>query len=211
MLVLLTTDASKLLSYISKYKQIQTTFQMTMFSRRTITNPLQKSTGIGKAVIISALVWIYTLPWATLPALEKWGRFVPEGFLTTCTFDYLTEDAQTKSFVATLFTVSYVLPMFLIIYFYSRIVMHVIQHEKSLKSQVNYDLQTFKINLLKKTYLTTTVQAKKMNIESLRSNDEKNYAAEIRITKAAVMMCFLFVLSWTPYAIVALIGCFGNK
>lgn len=50
-----------------------------------------------------------------------------------------------------------------------------------------------------------------MNVESLRANNEKNYAAEIRITKAAIIMCFLFVFSWTPYAVVALIGCFGDK
>lgn len=55
------------------------------------------------------------------------------------------------------------------------------------------------------------IQAKKMNVESLRSDGNKNYAVEIRITKVAIAMCFLFVISWTPYAVVALIGCFGNK
>lgn len=55
-------------------------------------------------------------------------------------------------------------------------------------------------------------QAKKMNVESLRSNTDKNQeSTEIRIAKMAISLCFLFVLSWTPYAAIALIGAFGNK
>jgi r-opsin len=51
-----------------------------------------------------------------------------------------------------------------------------------------------------------------MNVESLRSNQSmQQTSAEVRITKAAVMMCFLFVASWTPYAVVSLIGAFGNQ
>lgn len=51
-----------------------------------------------------------------------------------------------------------------------------------------------------------------MNVESLRSNTDKNQeSTEIRIAKMAISLCFLFVLSWTPYAAIALIGAFGNK
>jgi r-opsin len=51
-----------------------------------------------------------------------------------------------------------------------------------------------------------------MNVESLRSNQQQNQvSAEIRIAKVAVSICFLFVASWTPYAVMALIGAFGNQ
>nr|CAD7426725.1 unnamed protein product [Timema monikensis] len=54
--------------------------------------------------------------------------------------------------------------------------------------------------------------AKKMNVDSLRSNQAQNQtSAEIRIAKAAISICFLFVAAWTPYAVMALIGAFGNK
>lgn len=58
-------------------------------------------------------------------------------------------------------------------------------------------------------------QARKMNIKSLvasngnNNNDEKN--VELRIAKAALTIFFLFCCSWTPYAIVTLIGAYGNK
>lgn len=51
-----------------------------------------------------------------------------------------------------------------------------------------------------------------MNVDSLRSNHaQQNQSAEVRIAKAAITICFLFVCAWTPYAIVSLIGAFGNQ
>lgn len=108
---------------------------------RTIANPLERKIGKTRALIMCLLVWAYTVPWAVLPLTETWGRFVPEGYLTTCTFDYLSDDLRNKYFVATLFVFSYIIPVSLIIYFYTRIVGHVIAHERSLREQVSIDFQ----------------------------------------------------------------------
>lgn len=146
---------------------------------KTIAKPLGGRLSMKKAILMMLLVWGYVLPWSILPYLEIWSRFVPEGYLTSCTFDYLTDSFDNRMFVATIFTFSYVIPMSFIIYFYSQIVTHVIAHEKALKCQ-----------------------AKKMNVESLRSNADLNKTSvEIRIAKAAITVCFLFVISWTPYAV----------
>lgn len=155
----------------------------------TIARPFEGKLTHTKAIFITCLVWAYTFPWAILPLLEIWGRFVPEGYLTSCTFDYLTNTFDNRMFVGTIFTFSYVLPMSLIIYYYSQIVSHVVNHEKALREQ-----------------------AKKMNVDSLRSNqNQANSSVEVRIAKAAITVCFLFVASWTPYAVLALIGAFGDK
>nr|QWV42726.1 ultraviolet sensitive opsin [Trox sp. CRS 2021] len=154
----------------------------------TISNPLEGKLTKVKALVMIACIWTYTLPWAVLPLLEVWGRFVPEGFLTACTFDYFSDTFDNHMFVAVIFTFSYVIPMTLIIYFYSQIVGHVVAHEKALREQ-----------------------AKKMNVESLRSNQMQGAeSAEIRIAKAAITICFLFVAAWTPYAVMAMIGSFGD-
>nr|BAQ54879.1 opsin, ultraviolet sensitive type [Anax parthenope] len=156
---------------------------------RAIARPFDGKLSSGKVLIILMLIWAYTLPWALLPLLEVWGRFVPEGFLTSCTFDYLLDTAENKIFVMVLFFFSYVVPMFMIIFYYAQIVGHVFDHEKALRDQ-----------------------AKKMNVDSLRSNQDANkMSAEVRIAKAAITVCFMFVVSWTPYAVLALIGSFGNK
>lgn len=63
--------------------------------------------------------------------------------------------------------------MMMIIFYYGLICGHVFSHEKALKDQ-----------------------AKKMHVESLRTNLKKSGMdnAEVRITKAAITVCFLFVL-----------------
>lgn len=39
-----------------------------------------------------------------------------------------------------------------------------------------------------------------MNVDSLRSNQgNSNETAEVKIAKAAITICFLFVAAWTPY------------
>ena len=117
------------------------------------------------------------------------SRIFPEGYLTSCTFDYLTDTFDNHLFVGVIFTCSYVIPMSMILYFYSKIVGHVVNHEKILREQ-----------------------AKKMNVDSLRSNQAAaNQSAEVRIAKAAITICFLFVASWTPYGVLALIGAFGDS
>nr|BAQ54846.1 opsin, ultraviolet sensitive type [Asiagomphus melaenops] len=156
---------------------------------RAIARPFDGKLSSGKVIVILLLIWGYTLPWALFPLLDIWGRFVPEGYLTSCSFDYLTDTANNKIFVMMLFFFSYLIPMFMIIFYYAQIVTHVFDHEKALREQ-----------------------AKKMNVDSLRSNQDKNAAsAEVRIAKAAITVCFMFVASWTPYAVLSLIGAFGDK
>lgn len=79
--------------------------------------------------------------------------------------------------------------MFAIVIFYRKLFKHVRSHEKMLKEQ-----------------------AKRMNVLSLSSNkDQAAQSVEIRIAKACFTIFFLFLCAWTPYAIVALIGAFGNR
>jgi len=79
--------------------------------------------------------------------LGVWGGYTTEGMLFTCSYDYLTDDINHKSFVLFAFVFNYMVPMILTFFYYSSIVKAVWAHEEQLKAQ-----------------------AKKMNVESLRSN-----------------------------------------
>lgn len=67
------------------------------------------------------------------------------------------------------------------------------------------------INLIHKRQPLYTLQAKKMNVKSLAANKADDQSVEIRIAKVAITIFFMYVVSWTPYATVALIGTFGNR
>nr|QWV42642.1 ultraviolet sensitive opsin [Agnesiotis pilosula] len=155
----------------------------------TITRPFDGKITRTKALIMIIFIWFYTIPWMAMPAFEVWGQYATEGYLTACSMDYLTRTFSNRLFIASIFTCSYVIPMLAIIYFYSQIVSKVFSHEKALREQ-----------------------AKKMNVESLRTNQQQqSESAEMRIAKAAITICFLFVASWTPYAVLAMIGGFGDQ
>ena len=100
--------------------------------------------------------------------------------MLTCGYDYMTEDWNHQSYILYAFTFDYVVPMVMVFYFYSQIVKTVIAHEATLKAQ-----------------------AKKMNVESLRANqDNSQESVEFRIAKVAITNVFIWAVSWTPYAVV---------
>lgn len=155
---------------------------------RTISCPIDGRLNGKQAAVIVGLTWFWSMPFTILPITRIWGRYVPEGFLTTCSFDFLSDDQDTKVFVACIFAWAYAFPMSLIVYFYSQLIKSVRRHEKMLREQ-----------------------AKKMNVKSLVSNQDKERSVEMRIAKVAFTIFFLFICSWTPYAIVAMTGAFGNR
>ena len=54
-------------------------------------------------------------------------------------------------------------------------------------------------------------QAKKMNVTSLRSNaDQDAVSAEIKAAKVAIMNVALWTTAWIPFAIVCILGSWGD-
>ena len=50
-----------------------------------------------------------------------------------------------------------------------------------------------------------------MNVDSLRSGANKDVRNEIRVAKVGISLTCLFLLSWTPYFMIAFIGTYGNR
>lgn len=123
------------------------------------------------------------------PLIKVWGAYSLEGLLLTCSFDYLTDTLSNQMYCITIFSFDYVIPMCFVIFFYSQIVIAVVSHEKALKAQ-----------------------AKKMNVDSLRSNQDGNKeSAEMRIAKVAITNVSIWVISWTPYAITVMTAAFITR
>ncbi|KAG8224554.1 Short wavelength sensitive B opsin 3 [Ladona fulva] len=162
---------------------------MIAFDRyRTIAFPLDGRLGMKAALGLVAFTWLWAMPFSLLPFFEIWSKFSPEGYLTTCSFDYLEEGKSTQLFTIVIFVWAYIIPLLLIALFYSRIISHVREHEKMLKEQ-----------------------AKRMNVKSLSQGSGDEKSAEIKIAKVAITIVLMFICGWTPYALVAIIGCFGDR
>ncbi|CAG2217449.1 OPN4 [Mytilus edulis] len=137
-----------------------------------------------KAFMMIVLVWIWSLVWA-VPPIFGWGAYVPEGFQTSCTFDYISTEPHMRAYMIGMYIGGFVLPLVMIIVSYVLIWKAIRKHENEM------------LNM-----------AKKMKIEDIRNNQEKANA-EVRIAKIAMIIVLLYLLSWSPYATVALIAQFG--
>ncbi|XP_071516882.1 compound eye opsin BCRH1-like [Panulirus ornatus] len=140
----------------------------------------------GKAVVMCLFCWCMAIGWA-LPPFFGWGKYIPEGILDSCSYDYLTQDFMTKSYNMCIIFFDFCLPCALIVCSYVFIVKAIFAHEAAMRAQ-----------------------AKKMNVANLRSNEAESQRAEIRIAKTAIANVSLWLVCWTPYAVITIQGVSGN-
>jgi r-opsin len=129
-------------------------------------------------------VWAFSLAWTVAP-LFGWNRYVPEGNMTACGTDYLSQDNLSRSYLVAYGIFVYFLPLFTIVYSYFFILQAVAAHEKNMRDQ-----------------------AKKMNVASLRSAENVNQSAECKLAKVALVTISLWFMAWTPYLVINFTGIF---
>ncbi|XP_074113292.1 long wavelength sensitive opsin 1 isoform X1 [Cotesia typhae] len=139
---------------------------------------------IGGALLRILGIWLFCLAWTIFP-LFGWNRYVPEGNMTACGTDYITKDWFSRSYILAYSVFVYYLPLFLIIYSYYFIISAVTAHEKNMREQ-----------------------AKKMNVASLRSQENQNQSAECKLAKVALTTISLWFMAWTPYLVINYAGIF---
>lgn len=134
--------------------------------------PLTSGGAMGKI----AVIWVLALVWTAAPFFG-WNRYVPEGNMTACGTDYLTQTWSNRSYIFVYALFVYWTPLFTIIYSYFFILKAVVAHEDNMREQ-----------------------AKKMNVASLRSSEQQNQSAECKLAKVALMTISLwFMVSPNPY------------
>ena len=100
----------------------------------------------------------------------------------------LTTTMNNKSHIMASLITMWLIPLIIIAGCYYFIVQAVFHHEDELRQQ-----------------------AKKMNVTSLRSNsDQQAMSAEIRIAKISITNVALWLMAWTPFAVVSLVGTWGD-
>nr|ANA75357.1 melanopsin 1 [Paralichthys dentatus] len=145
-----------------------------------ITRPLA-SLGVmsrRKALSILAVAWVYSMGWS-LPPFFGWSAYVPEGLMTSCSWDYMTFTPSVRSYTMLLFTFVFFTSLSIIIFCYCCI-FRAIRH--------------------------TTRAIAKINRVGNRDSAKRFHKmkSEWRMAKIALIVILLFVISWAPYSCVAL-------
>ncbi|XP_026771261.2 opsin 4b [Pangasianodon hypophthalmus] len=147
-----------------------------------ITRPLAS---IGKmshkrALIVLAIAWLYTLIWS-LPPFFGWSAYVPEGLMTSCTWDYMTFTPSVRTYTMLLFVCVFFIPLFVIMYCYCCIFC-AIRNTTSAVGKISKEGGITKDSIKK--------------FHRLKS--------EWKMAKVALIVILLYVISWSPYSCVAL-------
>ncbi|KAK8385768.1 hypothetical protein O3P69_016498 [Scylla paramamosain] len=81
------------------------------------------------AIILAT--WLYSFTFSVMPLVGFADiNYSPEGFLTTCSFDYLSESTNTRIYIFAFFVAAWVLPLNIIIFSYLSIVSTVSKQER---------------------------------------------------------------------------------
>ncbi|TWW82301.1 Melanopsin-A Mammalian-like melanopsin [Takifugu flavidus] len=152
-----------------------------------ITRPLA-SLGVmsrRKALSILAVTWVYSMGWS-LPPFFGWSAYVPEGLMTSCSWDYMTFTPSVRSYTMLLFTFVFFIPLSIIIFSYCCI-FRAIRH--------------------------ATRAISKINREGSRDSGRRLHKmkSEWKMAKIALIVILLFVISWAPYSCAALTAFAGKK
>nr|P31356.2 RecName: Full=Rhodopsin [Todarodes pacificus]2Z73_A Chain A, Rhodopsin [unidentified]2Z73_B Chain B, Rhodopsin [unidentified]3AYM_A Chain A, Rhodopsin [Todarodes pacificus]3AYM_B Chain B, Rhodopsin [Todarodes pacificus]3AYN_A Chain A, Rhodopsin [Todarodes pacificus]3AYN_B Chain B, Rhodopsin [Todarodes pacificus]CAA49906.1 rhodopsin [Todarodes pacificus]prf//1907156A rhodopsin [Todarodes pacificus] len=137
-----------------------------------------------RAFIMIIFVWLWSVLWAIGP-IFGWGAYTLEGVLCNCSFDYISRDSTTRSNILCMFILGFFGPILIIFFCYFNIVMSVSNHEKEMAAM-----------------------AKRLNAKELRKA-QAGANAEMRLAKISIVIVSQFLLSWSPYAVVALLAQFG--
>ncbi|XP_034536947.1 melanopsin-A [Notolabrus celidotus] len=150
-----------------------------------ITRPL---TSIGKlsrkrALLILLAAWTYSLGWS-LPPFFGWSAYVPEGLLTSCTWDYMTFTPSVRAYTMLLCIFVFFLPLFIIIYCY-----------------------VFIFRAIRNTNQAVGKMNGSIHGQGSSRDSVKNFHRlqnEWKMAKIALIVILLYVISWSPYSSVAL-------
>ncbi|KAM9650822.1 LOW QUALITY PROTEIN: melanopsin [Trichechus inunguis] len=151
-----------------------------------ITRPLATIGVVSKrrAALVLLGIWLYALAWS-LPPFFGWSAYVPDGLLTSCSWDYRSFTPSARTYTMLLCCFVFFLPLLIIIYCYVFIF-------KAIR-ETGRALQTF--------------GACEGASESPRQ--WQRLQSEWKMAKIALLATLLFVLSWAPYSTVALVAFAG--
>lgn len=145
--------------------------------------PLRSMSGF-RAKLSVIFVWVYGAFFAAIPVFDfGLGRYVPEGYLTSCSFDYLSEDSRHKLFIFVFFCAAWLMPLIIISFCYANI-LHVVMSTRNLGKGAD---------------------------SSIHCKENEKRKTEMRLAGVVIGVIALFFIAWTPYAIVSLLGIFGQK
>nr|QVK45894.1 G protein-coupled receptor [Proales similis] len=181
-----------------------------------------------------AFCWVYAAA-SIAPQLLSPNRFVLEGFLTSCSFDYISQDLTTRVYMLAMFAAGFLIPLCGIIIFGCSMIF-MLRRNQSFKSYILADSQrSTEVSMfyVKKRFGHNRSLPNQFDFSdsyrslgSLQADRGSTFSAsnvssrkmfdsflkrELKVAKTVFMIVMTFCIAWTPYALVTLLAQFSEN
>lgn len=134
----------------------------------------------SRAGTVLALLWLYALGWS-IPPFFGWSAYVPEGLQTSCSWDYMSFTPSVRTYTILLFMFVFFIPLSIIGACYFAMFQAIRKTRREVRQLDSSE--THKV------------------LECIKT--------EWKMAKVALLVILLFVISWSPYSVVALTATAG--
>ncbi|XP_050536762.1 rhodopsin, GQ-coupled-like isoform X2 [Daktulosphaira vitifoliae] len=148
---------------------------------------------------VCTIVWIYCLM-ITVPPLLGWSEYVLEGIGTSCSWNYTTRTLSNRLYYIYILFFGFLLPVLIIAYCYVFIVVSILDHNKEM-ADCNSSIRS----------QGSDSCDNKFSLNVPRRDQSMPIRSALRTSYIILILIALFMIAWTPYAIVTAIGQFGEK
>lgn len=199
-----------------------------------ISRPFNEGNLINRrnSVFLVIGTWIYGLIFALFPFFYAPSAYAPEGYLTSCSYDYLNQDLVNKIYILIFFAGAYVIPLVVILFCYFQISQHVHDANQNMIALHNRPpsprpppnvptLAPHRNNSCSPTCgrqsarsVSATRPPSAASAMTTSSNQAETIARskiamEKKLMKSVIILITNWTIAWTPYAIISLMGVFS--
>jgi r-opsin len=162
------------------------------------------------------------------------NRFVLEGFLTSCSFNYLTQDVFTKTMIYTMFILGFFMPLLTIVISYLFMYLNLRTNDMFLSYRIRYTQRKknsniserilemeeqiclngktkFDLEFASKVDSSKDKKILRVNRRTIEKVDGILQSREIKLAKMIFLMIGCFGLSWLPYSFICIYAQFGSS
>ncbi|XP_053204102.1 rhodopsin-like [Panonychus citri] len=185
------------------------------------------------SIVLIILLWLYSFMFTIPPIFGFFNNYIPEGHLTTCSFDYVSTKFESRLFVFIFFLGAWVIPSIIIIGSYVGIYRathrssarfetyatksvpsptlndhhsnNPSQHHSSNRNGTNI----YNENSSNNSNSSGTNNPTNGNINNnimIQQRTQHRIRLEHRLVRTSMALITLWMITWTPYAVVSLIG-----
>ncbi|XP_076028617.1 opsin, ultraviolet-sensitive-like [Oratosquilla oratoria] len=165
---------------------------------------------LRQAGTLLILSWFLGFVFMMFP-LMGWNRFVFEGFLTSCTFDYLSEDWSSRSYVITIVVFAWFFPMIVIVSSYVSILLTIRESHRQLATVAGDHKPSSSRGRQVPSLRVATAAAAAASQDTWPHYMDAKMKLERRLTRKTAVIVLVWVLAWTPYAVIVVCSTFLNR